>query len=92
MIKVRFHDSGEIWELNDDLRLTSHWVNNIIDNIRWFRSCFPDKADVFSYAIIEVNNLPYAVIGITEFWISISRYNKDYSFSVYRRCYDGKVY
>lgn len=90
MVSVRFHDSGEIWEFYEGDRITKRRVKRIIDNLKWFRECFPDHASSFSYATIHVDGYLNIMIGITSTYELISAYRKG-EFIDSRRVYNGTI-
>lgn len=87
MIKVCFHDSGEVWVLSNG-GITRKVIRSIFDAIRWYRAFFPDLCNEFSYAHLEIDNDPRMICGLTSTYELISLY-RDGQFHDYRRFYNA---
>ena len=74
MLKLRFLDSGEIWELYEGHRLTSDRVKLAVSDMRWFRDICPDHKDV-SITVVESDGSVVGFISVSDTFI---RYTKVY--------------
>ena len=85
MVKVRFHDSGEVWVLPHG-GITRKVIRSIFDAIRWYRIYFPDLCNEFTHARVDIDGVPRLIVGCTSTYKVILTYREGH-FHEYRRCY-----
>lgn len=84
MVRIKYHESGEIWET--DGHLTSRLLKGILNHVRWYRQFFPENCPkAFSQIEIDIDGEMYALVTITKYWTAYVRTEHGVNFFAWPR-------
>ena len=87
MVRIKFRDSGEIWERDD--HFSSNLIKSIIKEVRWYRHWYLENCscDGFSWLEIWVDDDFRYIISVSEHWTAYTDLINDKRCEVRRASY-----